>query len=107
MIALPTRISSRGTGPSTFVKAISGPADSSAIRSECWRPTVRGATPITTKETTSMIASDASIAHQRPTSACGPDSEPPRGTIRSSITTVTRTIAAISVSIRRNSAVLR
>ena len=72
VIALPTRISSRGSGPSTFVAAMSGPAESSATRSECWRPRVRGATPITTNETTSMIASDATTAHQRLPSVSGP-----------------------------------
>ena len=107
VIALPTRMSTLGSGPSTLVNAISGPAASSAMRSECCRPTVRGETPMTTNETTTMIPSASSIAHQRSPSGCGPDSEPPRGTIRSSMTTVTSTIAAVSVSIRRNSAVLR
>ena len=60
VIALPTRISSRGIGPSTRVTRSSGTAESSATRSLCWRPRVRGATPITTKETTSMIAIEVS-----------------------------------------------
>ena len=51
---LPIRISSRGMGPSTLVTQVSGAADHSATRSLCWRPRVRGATPMTTNETTSI-----------------------------------------------------
>ena len=36
------------------VTSESGPADRSATRASCWRPIVRGATPITTKDTTSI-----------------------------------------------------
>ncbi len=107
VIALPTRISRRARGPSTLVKRISGPEESSATRSECCRPTVRGATPMTTNETTSEMPTAVSIANQRPSVTAGPDSAPPRRTIRSSITTVTITIEAISQSIRSSSAVLR
>jgi hypothetical protein len=52
--ALPIRISSRGSGPSTEVTPLSGAADHSATRSLCCRPSVRGATPIATNETTSI-----------------------------------------------------
>src|SRR3954447_4484339 len=62
---------------------------------------------MTTKDTTSMTASEPAIAAPRPEPPADCDPEPPPGTNRSSITTVTRTIAAISQSIRRNSAVLR
>src|SRR3954454_2124659 len=62
---------------------------------------------MTTKDTTSMTASETAIAAHRPEPPADCDPEPPPGTNRSSITTVTRTIAAISQSIRRNSAVLR
>ena len=64
VIALPTRISSCGIGPRTVVIAVTGPAASSATRSACWRPRVRGATPMTTNETTSMTAIEVSSDHQ-------------------------------------------
>ncbi len=89
------------------MNTISGPLDSSATRSACCRPTVRGATPMTTNDTTSEMPIAASIASQRPSVTAGPASAPPRRTITSSITTVTSTIAVISQSIRSSSAVLR
>ncbi len=95
VIALPTRISSRGNGPSTEVNTARGPAESVATVSACWRPRVRGATPITTNETTSITPIAVStLTHQEPSTA-------------SSICRVTSTIAEISQSMRRKSAVLR
>jgi hypothetical protein len=46
--ALPSTISSRGSGPSSLVAPMTGRADASAIRSAFWRPRVRGPTPIST-----------------------------------------------------------
>ena len=96
VMALPIRISSFGSGPSTRVTTVSGGADTSATRSGCWRPRVRGATPITTNETTSMIPIEVSAAIQN-------------SAVSQAVRTswVTMTIAAISQSSRRNSAVLR
>ena len=44
--ALPSMISSCASGPSTVVSSASGPAKRSATRTECWRPMVRGITPM-------------------------------------------------------------
>ena len=64
---LPIRISSRGIGPSTVVTQLSGAADQSATRSSCWRPRVRGATPMATNETTSIMPIVVSaLGSQRP-----------------------------------------
>ena len=52
VIALPSMISSAGIGPRIVVTNEIGPAESRATFASCWRPIVRGATPITTKETT-------------------------------------------------------
>ena len=93
--ALPTRISSRGTGPSTRVTAMITPAEPSAIRSACCRPSVRGPTPMITNETTSMVSVATTTTTQRPLpSACW-------------IISVASTIATISASSRKNSAVFR
>ena len=65
VIALPIRISSRGSGPRIEVIAVTGPAVSRATRSACCRPRVRGATPITTNDTTSMMAIEVSSERQK------------------------------------------
>ena len=93
--ALPSRISSRGSGPSTEVTQVSGAADQSATRSLCCRPSVRGATPMTTNDTTSITPIVASaLGHHEPSKA-------------SVISRVTSTIAEISQSRRSRIAVFR
>ena len=68
--ALPTRMSSRGIGPSTLVTNDSGAADHRATTSLCCRPSVRGATPITTNEITSMTTTVTSpLGNQSPPNA--------------------------------------
>ena len=71
-------------------RAASGAGRDSATRSECWRPTVRGATPMATKETTSMTRDRGQHA--------GP---PRRRRTPVEAWTVTSTIAEISHSSRR------
>ena len=96
VIALPTRISSLGIGPRIEVIAPSGAAVRRATRWSCCRPIVRGATPITTKDTTSITPIEVAAACQ--------NAAPPQ-TSRTSC--VTSTIAAISHSRRSRSAVFR
>ena len=73
----------------------SGAADHSATTSLCCRPRVRGATPMTTNEITSITPTVANaLGNQSPSKA-------------SLTSRVTRTIAEISQSSRSSSAVLR
>jgi hypothetical protein len=102
VIALPKTMSTCATGPKTLVSSMTGAAENSATRSACCRPTVRGATPMSTNDTTVMTTTDAATAHHRPTTSSDTGS---RLTIRSVISTVASTIAPISASRRRNSAV--
>ncbi len=64
MIALPITISTRGIGPRIEVTHEIGPAVASATRWECWRPRVRGATPITTNETSAMMPIEVTSERQ-------------------------------------------
>ena len=48
VIALPIRISSLVSGPSSVASARIGAATSMPTRYGCWRPSVRGPTPIST-----------------------------------------------------------
>ena len=95
VIALPSRISTRGTGPRTRVTHVSGPAENRATDSECWRPRVRGATPMTTKDSTSITATVTMTvtAHD--------------SWKRSRTSRVASTIAVTSQARRSSSAVLR
>ena len=65
VIALPSRISSRGIGPRIEVTDEIGPAVARATRCECWRPRVRGATPITTNETSAMMPIEVTSEDQK------------------------------------------
>ena len=72
VIALPTRISSCGSGPRTVVNAAQRAGASAARpRSACWRPRVRGATPITTNDTTSMTPIDGAEHRAQPDAVDG------------------------------------
>ena len=88
-------MSSLGSGPRIAVTNHSGVAEARATRSECWRPTVRGATPIATNDTTSITRMVVRTAgHHAPSYTW-------------SIVKATSTVAEISQSRRRKSAVLR
>ena len=95
VMALPSMISSAGIGPRIVVTSDNGPAESSATFTSCWRPTVRGATPIATKETTSITPIVVSTVGSRS----------PWKASRAHV--VTSTMALISHSSRSSSAVLR
>ena len=88
-------ISSAGIGPRIVVTSEIGPAERRATFASCWRPIVRGATPITTKETTSITPIVVpTLVSSDPGKASRAQAE-------------TSTIALISHSSRSSSAVLR
>jgi hypothetical protein len=87
-------MSSCGSGPRIRVKSTTNPELMRATRWEWIRPMVRGPTPITTNWMTSIVPTVTSTATS--VSANSPNA-----------TSATITMAVISQSIRRKSAVLR
>ncbi|GAA3064866.1 hypothetical protein GCM10020000_55640 [Streptomyces olivoverticillatus] len=53
---MPSRISSRGTGPITRASGSRTYAAAVAVPSGCWRPMVRGETPTATYDTRTITA---------------------------------------------------
>ena len=72
---------------------MTGSADFRANRSACWRPRVRGPTPMTTKLITDMMTT---ASRKRPHAPSMP----------SAIRTATTTTAAVSATMRSRSTVL-